>query len=353
VCRVKYAALKSGAAFPDWEMHVRRLNGELQILKNAELKEYTPETQTRPAEHNHENEFPARPILGFDLHRTLTPDYGFPLLNAPWPGVKAFMDRMVSRNCCIHIVTASMDRPDSQIVDARKAMIQGWAQSYGIPVGYIGPNVDANVRLDDRAIAVNSTDTVAPDWDALGKQAERSLAKTWYIDPDDGCYYKNPDIKPAGDQIQQFPEITDTPPDAPRGWSTPQLDIDIHRTINPGWGSTREDKPIPGAAQAIQTLYSQGWQIQLSCAGWMRSTHTQAQSDQRLAAFRIYMRKYGIPFDRIVTKDDVDVWFDDKSIAFTNWKTSLPIVTAQLMLAIKEHPAYAAGPLVAVIGATG
>jgi hypothetical protein len=347
---VKYAALKSGPGFPDWEMHVRRLNGELHLLKNAELKEYTPELTTRPAEHNHENEQPGRPILGFDLHRTLSPDYGFPLLAPPWPGVKAFMDRMVSRNCCIHIITASMDRPDPQIVDMRRSMIQSWAQGYGIPVGYIGPNVDANVRLDDRAITVNSTDTQAPDWDALGKQAERALAKTWYIDPDDGCYYKIPDVTPVGDTIQQFPEITDTPPDAPRGWSTPQLDIDIHRTINPGWGSTREDKPISGAAKAIQGLYSDGWQIQLSCAGWMRSTHTQAQSDQRLAAFRIYMRKYGIPFDRIVTKDDVDVWFDDKSVPFTSWKASLPVVTARLLSAVKEHPMYASGPLIAVVG---
>jgi len=348
---VKHVALKAGA-FPDWRMTVERRNGELHLLENAAIKEYSPELTTRPAEHNHENEMPARPVLGFDLHRTMTPDYGYPLLNAPYPGLKAFLDRMVSRNCCIHIVTASMDRPDPQIVDGRKSMIQNWASQYGIPVGWIGPNVDANVRLDDRAITVPSdpANKILPDWDALGKQAERSLAKTWYIDPDDGCYYKIPDVVPVGDTIQQFPEITDTPPDAPRGWSTPLLDIDIHRTINPGWGSTREDKPIPGSAKAIQTLYSQGWQIQLSCAGWMRSTHTQAQSDQRLAAFRIYMRKNGIPFDRIVTKDDVDVWFDDKSIPFVSWKTSLPAVTARLMQAISEHPSYAAGPLVAVQG---
>jgi hypothetical protein len=341
---MKYLALASGD-YPD--MVIERRGGKLS------LKEYTPELTTRPAEHNHENEQPARPVIGFDLHRTLTPDYGFPLLNGPWPGVKAFLDRMVSRNCCIHIVTASMDRPDPQIVDARKAMIQTWAQSYGVPVGYIGPNVDANVRLDDRAITVTSTDTTAPDWDALGKQAEKALAKTWYIDEDDGCYYKIPDVVPVGNAIDKYPEITDTPPDAPRGWSTPLLDIDIHRTINPGWGSTREDNPIPGAAKAIQTLYAQGFQIQLSCAGWMRSTHTQAQSDQRLAAFRIYMRKWGIPFDRIVTKDDVDVWFDDKSVPFTNWKASLPAVAAQLMLAINEHPSYAAGPLLALQGTGG
>lgn len=341
---MKHAALKAGN-FKDWRMVVERRKGQLHLLENHELKEYTAERDTRPAAHNHENEQPARPILGFDLHRTLTPDYGFPLLQPPWPGVKGFLDRMVSRNCCIHIVTASMDTTDPQITDVRKSMIQSWAQQYGIPVSWIGPNVDANVRLDDRGIAVLSTDTAAPDWDALGKQAEKALAQTWYIDPDDGCYYKREDIKPVGNTIDRYPEITDTPPDAPRGWSTPLLDIDIHRTINPGWGSTREDKPLPGSVQAIQTLYSQGFQIELSCAGWMRSTHTQAQSDQRLAAFRIYMRKYGIPFDRIVTKDDVDVWFDDKTVGFTNWKAALPLVTARLTDAIKEHPRYAAGPL--------
>jgi hypothetical protein len=344
---MKYAALKAGEHFRDWRLVVERRDGDLHILENHPLnsKEYSPETKPRPAAHNHENEMPARPVLGFDLHRTLTPDYGYPLLQGPWPGVKSFMDRMVARNCCLHIMTASLDFPDPQVVDARKEMVRSWALQNGIPANYIGVNVEANVRLDDRGITVSSTDTTAPDWDALGKQAEKALLDTWYIDPDDGCYYKREDVKPVGDSIQQWPEITDTPPDAPRGWTTPFLDIDIHRTINPGWGSTREDKPISGSVQAIQGLYAQGFQIQLSCAGWMRSTHTQAQSDQRLAAFRLYMRKYGIPFDRIVTKDDVDVWFDDKVIGFKNWKQALPDVTAALMLSINEHPKYAAGPL--------
>ena len=317
-------------------------------LASRLAKEYTAERSKRPAAHNHENEFPARPVLGFDLHQTMTSDFGFPLLQKPFPGLKAYLDQMVSRNCCIHIATASMDRDDDQVVSARKAMIQNWATSYGLPIGWIGPNVDANVRLDDRGVEVNPLETpTGPDYVRIQKEAEQRLAETWMIDPDLGWYVKRTDVVPVGDEVTRYPEITDTGPDAPRGWSTPQLDIDIHRTVNPGWGSTREDKPEKGAIQSIQSLYSEGWQIQFSCAGWMRSTHTQAQSEQRLAAFRIYFRKYGIPFDRIVTKDDVDLWHDDKVIRYTTWAKSLPIVRARLVATLAEHPAYSAGILAA------
>lgn len=324
----------------------RITNADGFVRTKLASKEYTAERSQRPAAHNHENEFPARPILGFDLHRTMTPDYGYPLLAPPWPGLKSYLDQMVARNCCIHISTASMDRSDPQIVSTRKAMIQNWVTSYGLPVGWVGPNVDANVRLDDRGIEINALETATgPDFVRIQKEAERRLAETWTIDPDTGWYVKRTDVVPVGDEVVRYPEITDTGPDAPRGWSTPLLDIDIHRTVNPGWGSTREDKPEKGSVQAIQSLYTSGWQVQLSCAGWMRSTHTQAQSDQRLAAFRIYFRKYGIPFDRIVTKDDVDLWHDDKVVQYTNWAKSLPLVTARLMSTLSEHPAYSAGIL--------
>jgi hypothetical protein len=318
----------------------RYIDGAEAMSRDLGQKDYTAERGMRPAAHNHENEMPSRPVLGFDLHRTLTPDYGFPLLAAPFPGLKAFMDRMVARGCCIHIMTASLDRPDVQIISARKAMVVAWVANAGLPVSYIGPNVDANVRLDDRGVTVESTPTTAPDWVAIGRQAEQRLAMTWTIDPITGRYVRRDDIIPVGTVIENFPEITDTGPDAPRGWSTPQLDIDLHRTINPGWGSTREDNPPPGCVTAIQGLYADGWQIQMSCGGWMRSTHTQAQSDQRLASFRIYLRKWGIPFDRIVTKDDVDLWFDDKVVRYTSWSASLPRVIDALVLAQTEHPSY-------------
>jgi hypothetical protein len=257
-------------------------------------------------------------------------------VSAPFYGVKAFMDRMVARNCCIHIASASLDQQDSQLNGIRKQMVQAWVTNFGLPVGWIGPNVEANVRVDDRAITIPPD----PDWAAIGKEAEKRLAVTWTLDDDTGCYVKRTDVVPVGTPVERYPEITDAPDDAPRAWSTPWLDIDIHRTVNPGWGSTREDPPTPGAVAAIQRWYDQGFQIQLSCAGWMRSTHTQAQSEQRLAAFRLYFRKYGIPYDRIVTKDDCDVFFDDKSITYTSWKQTVPIVDVALAKAAAAHPLF-------------
>jgi hypothetical protein len=326
-----------------------RIDGADALARElAPRKEYTAERSQRPAAHNHENEFPSRPILSFDLHRTCTPDWGFPLMEAPWPGLKAFMDRMVARGCCVHIVSASLDRSDPRVVSARVAQVRVWVQNAGLPVGWIGPNVEANVRLDDRGIRVDSTATTTPDWIALGRQAEQRLATTWTINPDSGTYVKREDIVPVGTPVEKFPEITDAPVDAPRGWSTPVLDVDIHRTLNPGWGSTREDAPMRGSIEAMQALYAAGYQINLSCAGWMRSTHTQAQSDQRLASFRLYMHKYGIPYDSIVTKDDCDLWFDDKTIQFTSWKAVLQPVVDALEIARREHPAYSADQRLAI-----
>lgn len=336
--------LEEGANLPDWRVVIERRDGRITVPESRALKEYTAERGKRPTAHNHENEIPARPVLSFDLHRTLTPEFGFPLIQPPYEDVKTFLDRMVSRNCCIHIMSASMDRADPQISAIRIDMTRTWAVNYGLPIGFVGPNVEANVRLDDRGVRVRgASETTPPDWVAIGKQAEKRLLDTWILDPDTETYIKRTDLTPVGDPTPETPDLAIPLDDTPRAWSTPMLDIDIHRTVNPGWGSTRELKPPPGAAKAIQSLYSKGYQIQMSCAGWMLSTHTPAESAQRLASFRSYFRCYGIPYDRVVTKDDCDLWFDDKVTQYTNWKTALPLVTADLEAAALEHPSLALG----------
>ena len=333
----KIAAIQAGKHLADWELHVIREGGVLRVLSN---KQYVPEKTPRPKEHRHDYKYGGDkwPVLSFDLHRTLTPDWGFPLTSAPYDGVKAFLDQQVSRRACIHCVSASLDNPDPDFSVARTALVWAWIRQYGLPISWVGPNSEASIRVDDRGVTIPSTPDM-PDWNkALPKQFQAILDKTWNI-ADDGCYVRRDDLTPVGDLIgdDEYPDDGDVPQDQPRGLSTPLIDFDLHRTIMPAWGTRRDAPPDPAMVDLIQRLYAEGFSIQISCAGWNPMTldkNDQQFSVDRSAWQRRYLRQWGIPYDRLVTKDDCDTWGDDKVIGFKSAKQVEPILRQRLGPAI-------------------
>lgn len=286
-------------------------------------KAHTAEASPRPAEHNHEYDSNQSPVLVFDLHGTITPDKGYPLTEEPFGGVREFMDRMAGRGCCIHISTASLhETGDQQIRDARLAMVEAYVARYSLPVGFIGPNTEADARLDDRMVPIPPQ----PDWGEIAAHAEARLLETFALV--NGKYERRTDLEPVGEEIE-FPEAEEDA-DRPRGYSTPRVDIDIHRTLNPAWGSAREAPPDPAGVDLVNRLYDEGFQVQLSCPGWNPATRPDT-SGERLTAMQHYAREYGIHYDRIVAKDDCDLHFDDKGVRFTgNWRLAEAQIRALL-----------------------
>jgi hypothetical protein len=333
---VKLAAIRSGG--PDWRLTVERLKGELHVIENAALKQYSPERKPRPAEHRHDYGQNPKPVLSFDLHKTLTPEWGFPLVSPPYDGVKAFLDQQVSRGACIHVASASLDNPDPDFSEARTRLVWAFVYEYGLPISWVGPNAEAALRIDDRGINVPSAPDV-PDWQkSLPAQFNAQLAKTYYIDPKDNCYYRIENLTPVGTLIDEdtgYPDDEDVPQDQPRGLSTPLIDFDIHRTIMPAWGTKRDAPPDPAMVKLIRDLFYEGFSIQVSCAGWNPATQDDPQfAIDRAAWQRRYLRQWGIPYDRLVTKDDCDVWGDDKSFGFKSAKQIGPMIRAKLGPAI-------------------
>lgn len=317
---MKYIALAAGP-YPDWEIHVRRRAGELHVLRNTEVitqKQYAPEKGRRPIAHRHGYGQTQMPVIGMDLHRTITPDLGYPLLSEPFPGLKEGMDQFVARGCCIHVSSASLDFPDQDIDNARTQQIWQYSRNNGLPVGFVGPNAEASIRLDDRGINIPEN----PDYSVLWGQVEKLLAKTYQLDKN-GRYVERDDLKPVGTVIDpdDYPDDGDVLQDAPRGFTTPLIDVDMHRTLMMAWGTRRDAKPNPDGVKCIREWYNVGYTIQISCAGWNPALVDQPQfSVDRSAWQRRYLRKWGIPYDRLVAKDDSDVWLDDRVIGYTgNW----------------------------------
>jgi hypothetical protein len=308
---MKIAALQAGKHLKDWELHVIRESGVLRVLQN---KQYVPEKGRRPKEHRHGYGQVQLPVLGFDLHSTLTPDMGYPLLDEPFPGVKEGMDQFIARGCCLHVSSASLDFPDQDIDDARCQIIWQWARNNGLPIGFVGPNAEATVRLDDRGICVPPK----PDWPALWGLAEKLLAKTYEIGKD-GLYKERDDLNPRGRLIDEdeYPDDGDVPQDAPRGFTTPLIDVDLHRTLMNAWGTRRDSKPNPDGVKCMREWYADGYTLQVSCAGWNPALVDDPKfAVDRSAWQRRYLRQWGIPYDRLVTKDDSDVWFDDRVVNY-------------------------------------
>jgi hypothetical protein len=71
----------------------------------------------------------------------------------------------------------------------------------------------------------------------------------------------------------------------------------------------------------MREWYNAGYTIQVSCGGWNPALVEKPQfAVDRAAWQRKYLRQWGIPYDRLVAKDDVDVWFDDRAINYSgNW----------------------------------
>lgn len=330
--------LEEDPNLPDTSLLVQRRRGKYFV------KQYVPEKKPRPAYHLHDYGQNEMPVLAFDLHQTLTPDIGYPLVSEPFDCVREGMAQFVARGCCIHVWSASLDFPDPQINDARQALGVHWFRAKGLPVSYFGPNAEASTRIDDRGIMVPPN----PDWDALWGQAEKILAKTYDIDSKSGQYRRRKDLNPIGRLIDddEYPDPGDVPMDQPRGFTTPLIDIDLHRTLMPGWGTRRDARPDPDGVKCIREWYADGFSVQISCAGWNPMTVPDPDfAGQRAAWQRRYLAQWGIPYDRLVTKDDFDVWFDDRVVGFTGDWGVIDKIIASRYPDVRSWPASAIGDI--------
>src|SRR5579859_5321349 len=121
------------------------------------------------------------------------------------------------------------------------------------------------------------------------------------------------------------------------------IDIDVHRTLDPAWGTGRVPQaPDPDAVAAVRAFYDAGYQVQFSCAGWNPALDANGGGEDRLAGIIQYLLTYDIPYDRVVSKDDCDVRFDDKAVPFTNWQE----VRAAVLVATGPPKAKAMRPFV-------
>src|SRR5207249_2723102 len=142
-----------------------------------------------------------------------------------------------------------------------------------------------------------------------------------------------------GVQYEDFPALNEVPPERPRGYSGPRLDVDVHKTLSQANSSTRDAPPNPGAVQAVTNFYNQLVTIRLSCAGWSPMTHEADEANERLAGLRQYMADNAIPYDNIVTKDHGDIYVDDKGITAKDWEADVPRITAKLKESKRATPA--------------
>lgn len=295
--------IAEGDSLPDWQAYVERRNGVVSVTE----KEYAPERKPRDPAHLHDYGQHEMPVLAFDLHHTLTPDIGFPLTQPPFEGVADFLARMVSRGCCVHVASASLDVTDSDIAKARKRLIEAYAVESHLPISWISANTEATLRIDDRGVPIPPD----PDWVTTlpAIYEARILAGPWLLE--NGVYVRH-NLTPVGDLIEEFPDLSKQPKDQPRGYTTQILDFDLHRTICPAWGSSRTAPYEEGGVALVNQLYDAGYIIQVSCGGWNPALVDDQTRDARLAAITQSLWQAGIRFDRVVSKEDCDLWGDDK-----------------------------------------
>lgn len=304
------------------EVHSSRLR--LEALVQERASEVVP----RPKPHRHTTDDP-QPVLCFDFDGTLKPNphASFPLDDIePFPGVKAALDRFASKGACLHLTTASLhvgSPQDMEIYFARQCLLECWLVEHGLPIGLLLPNIPSDVFYDDRMVPVSDN----PDWAALCDDAEERLTKRF--DLKNGIWMRRPkDHK--GDKLSEWPDPASVPGDSPRGFSGPRLDADLHRTVLDSSSSERAGEPKPGAAKALTELYDAGVTVNLSCAGWNPAFRTPEESRARLAALRVQIRDAGIPYDRLVTKDHGDLFFNDKGIQHIDWKSDFKLIKNML-----------------------
>lgn len=307
-----------------------RLQQMTAILSDSETRRLVLERvytdDKRPPAHDHSTDAGAPPVIVFDLHETLTPSSGFVALGepgflaAPYLGVKDALDVWRGQGVCLHIATTGLDPSHGPLIlAARQVLVQSWCTAYQLPIGWITGNVKARCYLDDRMVPV-----VRGDWRAVYSGVEDQLKQR--TDMDKTGIRRLIQLPEQGELIKDWPDPEAVPPDQPRGLSTRILDVDVHRCLSDSNTSAREGRIAPGAKDALQRVWDEGYQIHLSCAGWDPADKSPEESAQRLAAMRYQMREAGIRYDQFVSKDHGTAVANDKGVTFATWSKSLPAV---------------------------
>src|SRR5207245_1701531 len=177
-----------------------------------------------------------------------------------------------------------------------------WAEKYGLPLGYVGGKVPADVYLADNEVNVPLEN---PDWDVIGAEAEEILALNWNVK--DGIFVSN-DRPSLGTPITDFPSSTDLKPDERRGYSTARINVDMHRTLFAASSSTLQGPPLPGAVEAVNSIYDAGWTVRVDCAGWSPLTHTAMVAGERYNGLRWQVQQAGVKYDRVGPNDYAQVY---------------------------------------------
>jgi SPP1 gp7 family putative phage head morphogenesis protein len=134
----------------------------------------------------------------------------------------------------------------------------------------------------------------------------------------------------TGAAIEDFPELDEVPPDQPRGYSTPVLDVDVHRCLLEASSSSNDSGVAKGALEVLRAVWGLDYQIHLSCAGFDPAAKTPEQSAERLAGLRMTARREGIPYDLFVAKNHGTVFVDDKGLRFEDWSAQAAEILARL-----------------------
>lgn len=320
--------VRAGKHWDDRRFVIERRAGELRIVENAALKEQLYATGRRPAGHDHPTDAGLPPVVVLDVHGTLTPSRGFTspglpgAMLPPFPGVKEGLETLAAGGACLHIATAALSPYHPPLVlAARQMLVEAYCQQYGLPVSFITGKVPAHVYYDDRMVPV-----VDGDWDAVMDRVVQKLDKR-FEKGGDGIWLRR-DIPDTGHPYE-FPPPEAIPPDHPRGYSVPVVDIDLHRCLFEASSSKLKDDLKPGALEALRTLYPL-YTVHLSCAGWDPATHDPDESQQRAAGLRQQLYEASVPWDEMVSKDHPDVGVDDKGIEHTNWEDDLPLLLKAL-----------------------
>lgn len=316
---------------PDWLISAERRAGRITLLENQPLKEAVYTTGRRPEAHHHSTDAGGTPVIVFDLHKTLTPSEGFfptptgDYLLPPFEGVKENLDRWAGMGICLHLATAALSPYHSaDVLMAREKVIWGWLTKYSLPISWIEGKVAAHVYYDDRMVSVPD----APDWQRVAALIDAELDSRTELQEDGTRVLV--ELPQTGEAVAEPPDIERIPEDQPRGLSTEVLDVDFHRCLSEANSSQRDAAMKPGAVEAVNRLYDMGFQIDLSCAGWDRSTHDREESDGRLASLRSQARLNGVQYDRFVSKDHGTVFVDDKGLKHTDWDKDLPEIIRRM-----------------------
>lgn len=310
----------------------KELETEVSRFKNLYSQmvlERATEMTKRDANHLHASDQPS-PVLVFDLDGTLKedPNASYPLADvAPRDGVKAALDKFVAQGCCLHLATAGLyygNQQDLDVYYSRMCQIDAWLKRHGLPITLILPKSPSDCFYDDRMVPAGA----GLDWADLADEAQRRLSLRFSLV--DGRWERK-QRAPRGTPYDEFPRPEDAPQEMPRGFSGPRLDADIHRTVSEASSSKMIAAPKPGAVERLTELYNQGVSIYLSCAGWNPATHNDKETVQgRLAGIRQWLADNSIPYDRLVSKDHGDLFFDDKGVAHVNWDDDYPAICSTL-----------------------